>query len=179
MRLLLDDTPVRDFSNQHAYINNVSVLQTGMNYTEYRCIDESNFDVLADEPSWTQSSSLWSTSRKCWWPIDTEDERLCAYDSSAGKHKCDHDPEYQVESEFRWCGSNFDAFGNPRFEGGVIGEVEWGTEDLMKDATYINGLNWGFTTFDSIADAFLTIFQSITLTGWSDILYQVRADVDF
>ena len=71
-----------------------------MNYTEYRCLDVSNFDLEDDEPSWTKSSSPWSTPRECWWPLDSEDERLCTV-SSFGMHKCFHDPKYMEELEFR------------------------------------------------------------------------------
>lgn len=145
-----------------------------MNYTQYRCLDISNFDEVDDEPSWTQSSSPWATPRECWWPIDDQDERVCASPSGSGLHKCDANARYMNESDFRWCGSNFDALGNPRFAGGVIGGVEWGAERLTANATYVESLNWGYTTFDNIFVAFLSIFQSITMEGWSNILYQVR-----
>lgn len=144
-----------------------------MNHTLYRCLDVSNFDVVDDEPSWTQSSSPWSTPRECWWPIDSEDERLCTSSSGSGKHKCEHDERFMNMSEFRWCGSNYDALGNPRFTGGVIEGVEWGADRLTDNATFVQSLNWGYTNFDDIFVAFLTIFQSITMEGWSDILYQV------
>lgn len=148
--------------------------QIGMNYTAYRCLEESNFDVVDDEPSWTQSSSPWSTPRECWWPVDSEDERLCTAASGSGKHKCEQDSRYMNVSEFRWCGSNYDALGNARFAGGVIEGVEWDADRLVANATYVRSLNWGYTTFDNIFVAFLSIFQSITMEGWSDILYQVR-----
>ena len=147
--------------------------QTGMNHTEYRCIDAINFDTLEDEPSWSKSDSPWSTSRECWWPLDLEDDRLCAFDTASGNHKCHHDPTFMDESEFRWCGSNYDATGNQRFSGGVIEGVEWGARELTENATFVERLNWGYTTFDNIFVAFLSIFQSITLEGWSEILYQV------
>lgn len=74
----------------------------------------------------------------------------------------------------RWCGSNYDALGNARFAGGVIEGEDWGAKELTANATFVGSLNWGYTTFDNMGLAFLTIFQSITLEGWSDILYQVR-----
>ena len=153
--------------------------QIGMNYTAYRCLEESNFDVVDDEPSWTQSSSPWSTPRECWWPVDSEDERLCTAASGSGKHKCEQDSRYMNVSEFRWCGSNYDALGNARFAGGVIEGVEWDADRLVANATFVRSLNWGYTTFDNIFVAFLSIFQSITMEGWSDILYQVRPLVWF
>ena len=145
-----------------------------MNHTEYRCIDAINFDLLDDEPSWSKRDSPWATSRECWWPLDLEDDRLCAFDTSSGNHKCDHDVMFMEESDFRWCGSNYDARGNRRFSGGVIEGVHWGAKELTENATFIESLNWGYTTFDNIFVAFLSIFQSITLEGWSEILYQVR-----
>ncbi|CAN0277135.1 unnamed protein product [Pylaiella littoralis] len=149
-------------------------FEVGMNHTVYRCLDVSNFDVVDDEPSWTQSSSPWSTPRECWWPVDSEDERLCTSNSGSGKHKCEHDERYMNTSEFRWCGSNYDALGNPRFAGGVIEGVEWKASRLTDNATFVQSLNWGYTNFDNIFVAFLTIFQSITMEGWSDILYQIK-----
>lgn len=77
------------------------------------------------------------------------------------------------ESDFRWCGSNYDALGNPRFTGGIIQGEEWSTERLMANGTYVESLSWGYTTFDNIFVAFLSIFQSITMEGWSEIQYQV------
>lgn len=77
------------------------------------------------------------------------------------------------ESEFRWCGSEYDALGNVRFAGGEFDGMEWSGNDIAANSTYVESLNWGYTTFDNIFVAFLSIFQSITMEGWSDILYQV------
>ena len=44
----------------------------------------------------------------------------------------------------------------------------------MREPDYISELNWGFTNFDHIGYAFLSIFQSITLEGWVDIMYMVQ-----
>ena len=38
--------------------------------------------------------------------------------------------------------------------------------------THVEGLNFGHTTFDNIAAAFVTIFQSVTMEGWVDVMYQ-------
>lgn len=37
-----------------------------------------------------------------------------------------------------------------------------------------NGPNFGITNFDNIGYAMLTVFQCITLEGWTDIMYAVR-----
>ncbi|CAB1112699.1 unnamed protein product [Ectocarpus sp. CCAP 1310/34] len=154
-----------------------TAFETGMDYADHRCLEASNFDVVDEDNSWTQSSSPWSTPQDCWWPLDTDDTRLCAFDDSPGNHQCEHDPAYLNESDFRWCGSDYDALGNRRFEGGVTLEGSpWGGWNLTDNATFVEDLAWGYTTFDNIFVAFLTIFQSITLEGWSDILYQVVVD---
>lgn len=36
------------------------------------------------------------------------------------------------------------------------------------------GPNWGITNFDNFGLAMLTVFQCITLEGWTDVLYSVR-----
>lgn len=44
----------------------------------------------------------------------------------------------------------------------------------------IESLNWGVTTFDNIGSAFLTIFQCITMEGWTGIMYNLQdAYVEF
>lgn len=45
--------------------------------------------------------------------------------------------------------------------------------DLYKDSD-IKELNYGLTNFDNILNAFLTIFQSITLEGWTTIMYMMQ-----
>ena len=45
--------------------------------------------------------------------------------------------------------------------------------DLYRDSN-ISELNYGLTNFDNIVYAFLTIFQWITLEGWSDIMYMMQ-----
>lgn len=104
--------------------------------------------------SWTKDSSPWSTPRECVWPIDHADTRVCTL-SGTGLHSCGAE---------RWCGSNYDQFGNERFT----------HERVMQSSTFICDLNWGLTQFDSIGSAFLTIFQCITTEGWSSIMYQVQ-----
>lgn len=40
---------------------------------------------------------------------------------------------------------------------------------------YWPGPNFGITNFDNILFAILTVFQCITMEGWTDILYNVSA----
>lgn len=47
-------------------------------------------------------------------------------------------------------------------------------EDDMVCKLYWEGPNYGITNFDNFGLAMLTVFQCITLEGWSDVLYSVR-----
>ena len=64
----------------------------------------------------------------------------------------------------RFCGSSFDAFGNPRFM-----DVR-----ALKSATWSYDRNWGLTRFDNFPDAFLAMCQIITLEGWTHMMYTVQ-----
>ena len=46
-------------------------------------------------------------------------------------------------------------------------------ENLHRDRE-IASLNWGITNFDNIGSAFLTIFQCITMEGWTLIMYNLE-----
>lgn len=37
-----------------------------------------------------------------------------------------------------------------------------------------DGPNYGITNFDNFGLAMLTVFQCVTLEGWTDVLYNVR-----
>ena len=45
----------------------------------------------------------------------------------------------------------------------------------------VEGLNYGITAFDNIFLSFITVFQCITMEGWTDIMYHVSLSclVDF
>lgn len=142
------------------YIKNVTI-----DPASYKCLPDNN-----DDPTWTQSTSPWFIKgpQDCIWPIDNDDERVCSL-SSKGGHRCT--PLYQSNSESanRTCGSNFDAFGNPRF----VDTIQPYGYPRMKSGNFVEGLNWGFTNYDSFPSAFVTSFQVITLEGWTDIMYQI------
>lgn len=42
---------------------------------------------------------------------------------------------------------------------------------------YWEGPNWGITNFDNFGLAMLTVFQCVTLEGWTDVLYDVSVCV--
>jgi hypothetical protein len=63
----------------------------------------------------------------------------------------------------RWCGSLAEAsrLSDPRY---LIDPAI----DLKRDSA-IEDLNYGYSSFNHLPSAFLTIFQCITLEGWIDI----------
>ena len=57
-----------------------------------------------------------------------------------------------------------------------VGDCEYFVEDDDPfKHTKIEELNYGFTTFDNVGNAFLTIFQTTTAEGWTDIM-EIYAD---
>lgn len=133
----------------------------------YKCLPgQINFDVPEDDHSMTKAGSPWATPQNCYWPIDTSEfhEKFCALPGWTGYHVCHHDTHHLNVTDWRWCGSDYDALGNHRFI----------KNDHFDRSDYIFKLNWGFTNFDNIARAFVTIFQCITEEGWSDITYMVQ-----
>lgn len=123
-----------------------------------------NFNLPDDRPGWTKESSPWRKPLDCYWPIDTDDTRFCSLgDNPSGGHICLHDSlAYGLPVEdWRWCGSNYDAYGNPRF-------INY---KFMKSEVFIPDLDYGYTNFDNLLRASISIFQVATLNGWSNINY--------
>jgi hypothetical protein len=83
------------------------------------------------------------------WPIDNSDTRLC------------NDKERHCGAN-RYCGSLVRYAQTPGFKLGP------GINPFMDNK--IEDLNFGFSSFDNVPVAFITIFQVITLEGWIDIL---------
>jgi hypothetical protein len=135
-----------------------SIADSDLNITKFvysqRCVTQPN-----DQPSWRErpEESPWAVPQHCWWPIDVEDERLCSVSggiSFTGGHAC---------GKKRWCGSNYDEMGRPRFD-----------DPLIMSGDLYRAFAFGFTTFDQLGDAFFTIFQCVTLEGWTPIMYRVE-----
>ena len=61
---------------------------------------------------------------------------------------------------------NTDKYGQRRFR--------YDDKHNIDSAIYVRDLNWGLTTFDDFGMAFLSIFQCITLEGWTGIMYQIQ-----
>jgi voltage-dependent calcium channel L type alpha-1D len=122
----------------------------------FRCLEGTPMLDDGDPQSslFTKESSPWRTPQDCFWPIDDTDKLLCVVPGVAGNHPC---------AKGQTCGSDYDTYGNQRFT----------LLKVMDAALFSSDLNWGFTNFDNIGRAFFTIFQSITMEGWTVIMYMV------
>ncbi|EGZ10921.1 hypothetical protein PHYSODRAFT_519134 [Phytophthora sojae] len=149
IKLPLDDANETIWPVPRDYID-----QAKANLATYRCIDGPLLDYESSTGDYTKETSPWNTAQDCFWPVDEDDELLCAAEGQAGNHGCNNGMT---------CGSDYDAFGNPRFN----------HRKAMDYALYLPSLDWGLTTFDNIGRAFFTIFQSITQEGWTSIMYMV------
>jgi hypothetical protein len=134
--------------------------------------------ISVDDPTWTQSTSPWSTPQLCVWPMDSDDQRICSIGSSG--YRCGLDPTLttdlprhipagsatanrtlQLRFTDRTCGSNYDADGNDRFIDGAFMASE-DSADALED---------GVVNFDNLGSALLLLFQCLTQEGWTTIMY--------
>ncbi|KAG7390915.1 hypothetical protein PHYPSEUDO_006399 [Phytophthora pseudosyringae] len=149
IKLPLDDMNEAVWPVPHDYVKQVVA-----NEKAFYCIDGPLLDYENTTLPYTKETSPWNTAQDCFWPVDDDDLFLCTAAGQPGNHDCNIG---------KFCGSDFDAFGNPRFR----------HHKAMDYALYRPSLNWGLTTFDNIGRAFFTIFQSITQEGWTTIMYMV------
>lgn len=84
------------------------------------------------------------------WVADASDTKLCSKIRPCGDQ--------------RWCGSLAEASRSPDPRYYINPDL-----DLWRD-TMIEELNFGFSSFNHLPAAFLTIFQCITLEGWINVL---------
>jgi hypothetical protein len=135
--------------------------------------------IPLNSADWSQDTSPWQISRDCAWPVDLDDPGVCSTDGTGGYVCQDVEassttlPSHVLADSSlatflidtreiaRTCGSNYDAFGNPRFHDAGIMKQELGTPNL---AFGLYGADW-------IGQVFLTIYQCITLEGWTMIMY--------
>jgi hypothetical protein len=61
----------------------------------------------------------------------------------------------------RTCGSDYDAFGNPRFASALVMSAEDSAAALQA----------GLVSFDSFGAAWLLLYQCLTQEGWSELMY--------
>ena len=88
------------------------------------------------------------------WPVYEPAEFLGDYD------------EYSPQSR-TYCGSEFDRWGNERF---TYRKAPYGYSRMLA-ATYNENFNWGFTSFDTFGASMTTIFQCVSMEGWTAVLY--------
>ncbi|CAM9511307.1 unnamed protein product, partial [Ectocarpus fasciculatus] len=133
------------------------------NVSAYRCRDVDNVNQRLGSP-FDRASSPWrDPADDCFWPLDESDIRLCGF-NRMGLHDCHHDTTHLSDEDWRWCGANYDGFGNPRFS----------DNRLVRSATFIEDLNFGYSNFDNIGYAVLTAFQCVTMEGWTAVMYMVQ-----
>ncbi|KAE9188792.1 hypothetical protein PF002_g25223 [Phytophthora fragariae] len=148
----LTEFPVRLPVDATWPVPNDYLEQVLANASAFRCLDAPLLDYTDSTPGYSKETSPWRIPQDCFWPVHYSDGLLCADPYHAGGHHC---PAGDT------CGSNYDAFGNPRFV----------NERAMQDALHTERLNWGYTTYDNIGRALLTIFQSVTEEGWTLVMY--------
>lgn len=108
----------------------------------------------------TGADASWENPKDCFWPLDEDNLRLCT--SGTGGYTCPSETS---------CGSNWDKDGRPRF----IDVTANNSPLYLMDSALDNAdLNYGYTTFDHMGMAFVTMFQSITMEGWTIIMYMVE-----
>lgn len=88
------------------------------------------------------------------WDLLPDDNRLCSEYRSC---------PLTDEGQETFCRSLYEAF-----DAGLLPE-DFNEEDLNRDTDIIE-LNYGLTNFDDILMAFVTIFQCITMEGWTKIM---------
>lgn len=143
----------------------------GKDFAMFKCLDAPNLDLLAsvrrEKYSFTKATSPWNTPQAdCHWPVDLIDQTsgyLCSLDG-AGFHQCIHDYPTLPEQDWRWCGADFDAWGNYRF----VREFH-----IFDYSLYVLNLNFGFMNFDHVGKGLLFIFQSLSTNNWSYLMYNL------
>lgn len=133
-------------------------LSSMPDFTPYRCADVPNFDLAVEDFSITKRTSPWHKPRpECFWPIDPSDDSFCDLaNGGLGNYICDLGDSGRT----LYCGSNYDALGNPRFNPGTADEE-----------TFVQNLGYSYLNFDNLGMAFLTTFQIMAGDGWSNIMY--------
>ncbi len=76
-------------------------------------------------------------------------------------HNCPHGDDSGLPfSQWTYCGSNFDALGNARFD----------RNTAIKETFFLN-FGYSLCNFDNLGSATLLVFQSMTGAGYSDLMY--------
>ena len=136
----------------------------GSPYQNHRCLLADNIDLAEEFPKMKKSESPWATPvSDCFWPVDPTNVHVCSFTSS-GLNVCRHGTNLIPESEWTWCGSNYDGFGNPRF-------ANW---KLMVAPVYAKAFRWGHINFDNVFMAFLVVVEVVAVNNWTELMYMVQ-----
>jgi hypothetical protein len=92
-------------------------------HTNLRCIPAANEDMGIT----VDVESPWYPRHRCWWPIDRSVEGLCSLQKPFDNPAC------AIGGTNGYCGSNYDRFGNARFE----------HAEVMLGDLYTEGTDWG------------------------------------
>ncbi|KAH8054569.1 hypothetical protein JL721_10452 [Aureococcus anophagefferens] len=164
-RLFMGQLHGRCRTTPYPVVANYSLYGNGTNYADFA------------------GTASGTTPKDCYWPLDEDDGRFCAlHTGGPGLHKCAHATSKLAPDEWRWCGSNYDALGNLRFTplkkrdaGDGDGPIEsWfhaGAKQGDDSGVWSEDLNFGYTSLDNYLLGLVTIFQTITLEGWSDVMF--------
>ena len=158
----------------------------------YKCEFADGTTLTDDEWNWRKTKdylaegenlekSVWHKAQDCWWPMDLDDTRLCALpQNEEGQYKCKNPwPAYEPAGFLgddinddsvmarTYCGSEYDRWGNARF---TDLNFPYGFTRMLA-GTYNEDFAWGFTNFDHFGAAMTTIFQCVSMEGWTSVLY--------
>ncbi|KAJ8707344.1 hypothetical protein PYW08_010596 [Mythimna loreyi] len=77
------------------------------------------------------------------------------------------------ETCYKNVSNKFEIMDDPKPCNSEPGDVGFHCPDDSVCRGYWEGINFGITNFDNIGYAMLTVFQCITLEGWTDIMYAI------
>lgn len=162
------------------------------NYSAFRCKSRRDtFRNLLRRRNLKKDKSPWKTPVDCYWPIDNTDPRLCSL-YNFGMHACAHHTERLELAEYRWCGSDFDPFGHPRFKRTeLFSDYElnnlknpyyypghsraWNVGGTRVDpGVWSPDHHFGATNYDNVVRAMISNFIFITLGDWSRTLSMMQ-----
>eukprot|EP01038_Epipyxis_sp_PR26KG_P013434 gene13434-18012_t len=133
-----------------------------LNYSDYRCLNEPNLNIISSSSAKKIDSPWYHPQPQCYWPVDPNQSRLCSL-TTTGFYNClNGESSGLPENEWTYCGSNYDGYGNARFDANTAN----------KD-TYTSYLGYNTVNFDNIGNSFLVVTQMISGEGWSTIMYLI------
>ncbi|DBA00730.1 TPA: hypothetical protein N0F65_001201 [Lagenidium giganteum] len=156
-------TPVPVKLSPYLNLGNFSVYEDLVvgNFSGYICKDHGGEEIPLNDDNWTHDTSPWKIPRVCFWPVAQEEKaQTCAINSTL----------YRQCPLGQTCGSDYDNYGNFRFTHPNKDVLMY----RLQTTTFNDDMMWGFINFDNIGSASIAIFQCITTSGWSDIMYMLQ-----